>query len=280
MRRKWRAVGEVLAVLATLEAFRWWWADTSFAHDEWVHLGWGYTYHAVMVAVSVALVALARRGFTASGLNLKFAWKANVRWGLFFGGLLAAPTAVALACGWVQPDVPRLWVSTLVFQVVGAGLGEEILHRGYIQSRANAAFGRPYNALGIRFGLGLVLASLAFALVHLLNPFFPFQGSYGLDWTAALIALNAGTFHGFLREKFGSVLAPAIVHGSTFWWSFTLDGTARYIAVGIGWSLCWVVMFSVLAGRKAAGDDESSPSRGATSGRAQSRRAPAVPPRP
>jgi hypothetical protein len=40
----------------------------------------------------------------------------------------------------------------LVFQFFFAGFGEEILFRGYMQSRLNEDFGRPWRLRGVSFG--------------------------------------------------------------------------------------------------------------------------------
>jgi membrane protease YdiL (CAAX protease family) len=94
-----------------------------------------------------------------------------------------------------------------LFYLLFLGPGEEILFRGYIQSRLNAAFGRPFSFWGVHFGWGLFIASLFFGLMHILNPFNPFQLWWGV-WT-----VFGGLAAGYVREKAGSILPPAILHG-------------------------------------------------------------------
>jgi membrane protease YdiL (CAAX protease family) len=93
--------------------------------------------------------------------------------------------------------------------------GEEILFRGYIQSRLNEAFGRPYQFFGITWGWGLIIASLIFGLWHVLNPSTvnPFLGTYNLMWSHGLWTVFLGLILGLVREKTGSIVAPAILHG-------------------------------------------------------------------
>jgi membrane protease YdiL (CAAX protease family) len=138
--------------------------------------------------------------------------------------------------------------------VIFAGFGEEILYRGYYQSRLNLAFGRPFDADGIKFGVGLIVVSLLFGLGHLLNPFNPFLGQPDLDWFAALIALQTGVFYGLAREKTGSILIAALLHASTFWWDFLPDESTRYVAMSVGWAICWILLFTVFNKTKMAGD--------------------------
>ena len=40
------------------------------------------------------------------------------------------------------------------------GFGEENLYRGYMQSRLNEAFGRPYRFFGVPFGWGVFVTAL------------------------------------------------------------------------------------------------------------------------
>ena len=69
------------------------------------------------------------------------------------------------------------------------------------------------------FGPGLIIASAFFGLVHVLNTVDYFLGVYRFAWQAGLTTL-ATFFYGFLRERTGNVLAPAIVH-------FFIDLTVR-----------------------------------------------------
>lgn len=90
---------------------------------------------------------------------------------------------------------------------------EEILYRGYIQSTVNREFGRPWQIMGVRFGPGLIIASLIFAVSHVINPLNPLAGQFGLAWWWGLWTFFSGLFLGLVREKTGSLLSVAIAHG-------------------------------------------------------------------
>lgn len=93
------------------------------------------------------------------------------------------------------------------------GFGEEILFRGYIQSRLNAAFGKPLRFFGVKWGWGIIITSLLFGLVHIFTSFNPFLGKFGLNWPYGFWTIFFGLAFGYLREKTGSIVAPAILHG-------------------------------------------------------------------
>jgi len=123
--------------------------------------------------------------------------------------LLCFPICVALAMRQLNAVV----VSTVFWQFVFSGFGEEFLWRGYVQSRLNQAFGRPWHLFGIQFGAGLIIASLLFGLQHALNTYKPAVGFSSLAWGWALSTFVGGLMFGAIREKTGTLLAPGIAHG-------------------------------------------------------------------
>ncbi|MBU7025639.1 MAG: CPBP family intramembrane metalloprotease [Theionarchaea archaeon] len=104
-------------------------------------------------------------------------------------------------------------VSTVVWQFFFSGFGEEIMYRGYYQSRINEEFGRPFSFLGVNFGYGVIISSLLFALAHVLNPFSPLEGNYELAWWWGLFTFFGGLTFGLVREKTGSIIPCGIAHG-------------------------------------------------------------------
>lgn len=103
-------------------------------------------------------------------------------------------------------------VKGFVLFAIFVGIGEEVLWRGYVQSRLNQAFGRPYTFCGVQWGLGLVIASVLFGFVHVLNTSAA-TGQVGWYWPWGFWNVFSGLLFGYVRERTGNVLAPAFLHG-------------------------------------------------------------------
>lgn len=104
-------------------------------------------------------------------------------------------------------------ISAFVFYIFFLGLGEELLFRGYIQSRLNAAWGRPFQFYGVNWGPGIIITSVLFGLMHVLNMGSLVTGDWHLEWWWGFWTFFAGFVSGFVREKTGSIVAPTILHG-------------------------------------------------------------------
>ena len=117
------------------------------------------------------------------------------------GGILLLP-AVFL----ISPKLIGIIVAVIYFYLVVA-FSEEILFRGYIQTRLNSVFGRPRRFFGISWGWGLLISSVLFGLWHLS------WKPNTMEWPHVLWTVFAGLLFGLVREKSESIIAPAILHG-------------------------------------------------------------------
>jgi membrane protease YdiL (CAAX protease family) len=112
--------------------------------------------------------------------------------------VLAAVVSVPFGVAWhFDKPMGNVLLMTL-WLFFGAGFGEELFFRGYIQARA-----------------GLATSSLLFGAIHVLNTVDYFEGRFDFAWYSGLVNCCAGLFFGVLRKKTGSVLAGSIVHGTT-----------------------------------------------------------------
>jgi membrane protease YdiL (CAAX protease family) len=101
---------------------------------------------------------------------------------------------------------------TVTWPVIGAGIGEEVFYRGYIQSRVNEAFGRPFCFWGVQYGAGLLVSSVLFGFLHALNSVDYFHGRFTFAWGFGVAALGTGLLFRCLRESSGSVVAGVVAH--------------------------------------------------------------------
>lgn len=107
---------------------------------------------------------------------------------------------------------PAVWLGML-WNFLGCGFGEEVFFRGYIQSRVDVGFGRPWRVLGGAVGPGLIVSALLFGLIHALNTVDYFGGRWDFGWWYGLGTTIVGLLYGYLRARTGSVWAGAVTHG-------------------------------------------------------------------
>lgn len=94
---------------------------------------------------------------------------------------------------------------TVLWLFLAAGFGEEIFFFGYIQSRVTQTSASPW--------CGIIVASLFFGFLHVLNTVDYFHGRFNFAWWYGLQSFCVGLFHGVLRHHSGSILPGAIAHG-------------------------------------------------------------------
>lgn len=101
-------------------------------------------------------------------------------------------------------------VSNVIVALVFIGFIEEFFFRGYMQPRLNMAFEKKFNLLNLQFGWDIIITSALFGLIHVISP-----GENPMQWAWGFWTFVAGLGFGVVREKGGSFLAPAVVHGIT-----------------------------------------------------------------
>ena len=99
-------------------------------------------------------------------------------------------------------------ITRLIVVVIFVAFLEEFFFRGYVQSRLNDVFGRPYSFFNVNYGAGLISAAVIFGLFH------PLTVADATPWAWALWTAMGGLLFGFLREKTDAIVTPALVHGA------------------------------------------------------------------
>jgi membrane protease YdiL (CAAX protease family) len=128
------------------------------------------------------------------------------------GAVLLALLSLPLLLAWHYERPFTHTLLTVIWLVVGAGFGEEVFYRGYVQSRVNEVFGRPLRLGGVQYGAGLLVSSALFGFLHALNSVDYFQGRFTFAWGYGVAAFGIGLLYGCLREISGSVVAGAVAH--------------------------------------------------------------------
>lgn len=111
------------------------------------------------------------------------------------------------------PFTPPLSVAPLVFYPFVLAPAEELVFRGYIQSRLNFAFARPLSFLGAGCGWGVLIAAGLFSIFHVINLPALSQGRLDIQWQSAVPTFAWGLALGYLRERSGGLLVPTVCHG-------------------------------------------------------------------
>ena len=123
--------------------------------------------------------------------------------------LLSIPLLVGAVYGRLTFKV----FSTILWQLVFGGFGEELFYRGYVQSTVNEEYGRPWSVEGVAFGPGLLVSSALYGLNRALNMVRPLQGVYSVSWSWGFFSFSVGVFYGFLREYTGDVVGSGVANG-------------------------------------------------------------------
>jgi membrane protease YdiL (CAAX protease family) len=157
----------------------------------------GFVYPAVWIYLPLAVLLARRLPLAPYGFRIA-AWTRGGRWllGSLLFVLLPFAAAVAIwksAAGDLDLTLHRWTAGTVASHLLLAAVPEELFFRGYVQERLRSSCG----------GWGSILvAALVFALAHLLvEP----------GWLRAAVFFP-GLVMGWLRERSGGLLAPALFH--------------------------------------------------------------------
>ena len=167
--------------------------------------GWNGQGKALALALSLAIAATAAFGWRRSGLTLAQD-RGSVRPAAI---VLALYVLIFLAIALAFPNEP-LDGETLAFQLTFPGIEEEIFYRGLLLLAFNEALRGRVRLLGIEWGWGALLSSIAFGLAHA----FAWSSGEGITFDPLYFALTAGPslIAVWLRERTGSLLIPILAH--------------------------------------------------------------------
>ena len=183
----------------------------------------------------IAAKLLDRRSFGDYGISWDTQWRQDLLFGLILGGLLMGAIFVfELAMGWIT--VEGLFFTLLPFpfaaafllflvQFVLVGTYEELVFRGY--QLKNIAEGFNFSPLSVRTAVFLawIISSLAFGLVHALNPGATASTTIKIALAGLFLALPF-LLTGKLALSIGVHIAWNFFQGNVF--GFPVSGTTMF----------------------------------------------------
>ena len=132
----------------------------------------------------------------------------SLAWALGFALALFPPFYVAWSWWWRPGEhfslilEPRDTTNLVLGQVVLVALPEEAFYRGFLQTRLDEALGTRWRVFGASVGPGLLVASVVFALGHVLT----------VHAAARLAVFFPSLLFGWLRARTGGVGASVAFH--------------------------------------------------------------------
>jgi membrane protease YdiL (CAAX protease family) len=197
-------------------------AETSLATAVGLELSLRLDTDLPWLFLPLAVIALCRRSLAAYGFDLRLRPPAVSTHLVLGAALLAGYGALhtAFAVVWQHrsfaPRFPPASLLDLPVEFLSVAVPEEAFFRGYLQARWNRELGRRWRAFGALIGPGLFVQAAVFAGCHALLG----------DWTRLGVFFFA-LLAGWLRERSGSILAPAVYHAAANVWYQTLGGAFR-----------------------------------------------------
>lgn len=195
---RWLAVSIALILIHDLLITRLFWQVPWAA----IEGGWNWLGKLLGLAATLAVAALPTFGWRRCGITLRQAPGSWPAW-LLAGGLCLFALAVALI--FEKPWDPN----AIVFMFTMPGPEEETFYRGLLLLALNKAFRGRRRILGADIGWGALLCSVQFAAVHAIT--FAHAGlGFDIEYFAKTFLLGLAWV--WIRERTGSVLAPALSH--------------------------------------------------------------------
>jgi membrane protease YdiL (CAAX protease family) len=174
----------------------------------------------VWLVLALSLILAGRRSFSQYGLDLRLCpppLHVHAFLGLALVSLYGAGHAAVsfLLCHKTFVlKLPENPLADLAREVLIVAFPEEVFFRGYVQSRWDLAFGKPWHFFGASIGPGLLAQAVLFAICHLASG----------DWRRSSVFFFA-LLVGWLRARSGSVLAPVAYHAVANLWVRSLSAS-------------------------------------------------------
>lgn len=163
---------------------------------------WNWLGKLLGLATTLAIAALPVFGWGRCGITLRQAEGSWPAW--LMAGALCVLAFVQAMIGDKPSDT-----NGIIFMFTMAGPEEETFYRGLLLLTLNETFTDKRRILGAELGWGALLCSIEFGAVHALT--FT-HGDFGFDASYFWNTFLLGVVWVWIRERTGSILAPALSH--------------------------------------------------------------------
>ncbi|MEM0049880.1 MAG: CPBP family intramembrane glutamic endopeptidase [Candidatus Bathyarchaeia archaeon] len=219
----------------------------------------GFTFKTFMMLVALLVIILPRRSFRIYGF-LPRSPRFTLKWSSAFIAAFILPTVVSIAMsaalGMAKPAglSPLGIILNVIYFMVFVGLVEEAYFRGYVQSRLNEVFERRWRRLifkawKVNYGVGLLLTSVIFALIHIVNYWNPITLRWEPVWWMPLHILGCfafGCLAGAMREA-SDIYTSASLHGGIMTAYTFLSIYTSELILNVSLAVSWFIFFYLLA---------------------------------
>jgi len=185
----------------------------SHTWNNYLYCNWSPKIYSIIFAM--ILLILQKNIITPNEIGLRLKQNKNsIKFSLLF---ILFFFTVALIIGNLSGE-GDLDAKTLLFLAIMPGLNEELIYRGFLLGLLNKIFNRNFRLLGTNFGLGAILTSIIFGLLH----GFQLSDNYRLQFDFITIFLTGiyGFFHALIKERSGSLVFPVIAHSTANFFNF------------------------------------------------------------
>ncbi len=212
----------------------------------------------IIIFITLLAITLPRRSFRIYGF-LPRSPRFTLKWSSAFIAAFILPTVISIgvsaALGMAKPVglSPLGIVLNVIFNMIFIGLVEEAYFRGYVQSRFNEVFDRRWRRLVFKawkvdYGIGLLLTSVIFALIHIVNYWNPITSRWEPAWWMPIHILGTfafGCLAGALREA-SDIYVSASLHGGIMTAYTFLSIYTSELILNISLFISWFIFFYLL----------------------------------
>lgn len=132
------------------------------------------------------------------------------------GSILPACLVASFLAAWaflvgISSPKGKFDLPTLAYLAIMPGLNEELVYRGVLLGILVKMFPGNLKLLGAPFGLGIIVTSLLFGLLH--GFWLDNNLAVHIEWIALRNAAISGLVFAWLRARTGSLVMPLMAHG-------------------------------------------------------------------